>query len=227
MEIKKSPKADLEPKRGLFLEIGLTLSLLLIIGAFAYNQKDMVIEIMDMGIPLVEEEIIEITRQEEPKKPIAAKQTVSIIAEIINVVTNDAVIEDEISFDDFDEDILIAPTLEISEESGVEDDTPFLTAEVMPKFQGKELIAFQGWVGKQIRYPVIAAENGIQGVVILTFVVARDGTLTQITVLQSPDSSLSDEAIRVLKTSPKWSPGMQRNKPVLVKYTLPVHFRLE
>ena len=69
--------------------------------------------------------------------------------------------------------------------------------------------------------------NNISGRVFLMFVVERDGTLTNIQVLQSPDSSLSDEAVRVLKTSPKWKPGKQRNQTVRVKYTLPIDFRIQ
>ena len=73
----------------------------------------------------------------------------------------------------------------------------------------------------------IALENGIQGRVVLSFVIEKDGRLTNIQVLQTPDRSLSEEAIRVLSKSPKWSPGKQRNQVVRVKYTLPVDFRVQ
>ena len=88
-------------------------------------------------------------------------------------------------------------------------------------------MTFRNWVMERIRYPQIAQENNITGRVLLMFVVERDGSLTNIQVLQTPDSSLSDEAIRVLKTSPKWTPGRQGNKAVRVKYTLPVEFRIQ
>ena len=73
----------------------------------------------------------------------------------------------------------------------------------------------------------MAQENNITGRVLLKFVVEKDGTLTNIQVLQSPDKSLADEAIRVLKTSPRWEPGKQRNQSVRVFYTLPVDFQLQ
>ena len=92
--------------------------------------------------------------------------------------------------------------------------------------QGGDLNTFRNWVQQNVRFPQIALENGIQGRVVLTFVIEKDGRLTNIEVLQTPDRSLSEEAIRVLNKSPKWSPGKQRNQPVRVKYTLPVDFRV-
>ena len=97
----------------------------------------------------------------------------------------------------------------------------------MPSFQGGDLNKFRNWVQERVRYPQIAQENGVSGKVVLSFVIEKDGTLTNIEVLQSPDRSLADEAVRVLKTSPKWEPGQQRNQPVRVKYTLPVDFRIQ
>jgi protein TonB len=86
---------------------------------------------------------------------------------------------------------------------------------------------FRSWVQGKLKYPQIAQENGISGKVTLTFVIERDGTLTNIQVMQSPDRSLADEAVRVLQSSPKWTPGKQRNAPVRVRYTLPVEFRIQ
>ena len=108
-----------------------------------------------------------------------------------------------------------------------DDDPPFVKVEQMPSFQGGDFFTFRNWVMSQLRYPPIAWNNGISGRVLLTFVIEKDGSLTNIQVLQAPDSSLSEEAIRVLKTSPKWTPGKQRNQTVRVKYTLPVDFRIQ
>ncbi len=80
---------------------------------------------------------------------------------------------------------------------------------------------------QNVKYPQIALENGIQGRVVLTFVIDEDGRLTNIQVLQTPDRFLSDEAIRVLQRSPKRLPGLQQNTPVRVQYTLPIVFGLE
>ena len=213
MEIKKSPKADLQNKRGLLLEIGLVVALALVIAAFAYTPKEHRIEKVDLNYGPVEEEITEITRQDQKPPEPPKKVEVKVIADLLQVVTNDTKITTEVDFAEFDETI--------------EDDQPFLIAETMPSFQGGDLNTFRNWVQQNVKFPQIALENGIQGRVVLSFVIEKDGRLTNIQVLQTPDRSLSEEAIRVLNKSPKWSPGKQRNQVVRVKYTLPVDFRVQ
>lgn len=108
--------------------------------------------------------------------------------------------------------------------SASEDDTPFLVAEEMPLFQGKDLNTFRTWVQSQIRYPVEALKRGIEGRVVLSFIVERDGSVSTIELLQSPDRILSEEARRVVSSSPKWTPGRQNGHLVRVRYMLPVDF---
>lgn len=226
MELKKSPKADLNNKRGLLLEIGLVVSLLLVIAAFAYTPKEYRIEIVTEYVAPVEEEITEVTRQDQKPPEAPKKVEVKVITDILEVVTNDTKITTDVDFAEFDENTEVIQQVEVKEEV-IEDDQPFLIAETMPSFQGGDLNKFRTWVQQNIRFPQIALENGIQGRVVLSFVIEKDGRLTNIQVLQSPDRSLSDEAIRVLSKSPKWSPGKQRNQVVRVKYTLPVDFRVQ
>lgn len=107
-----------------------------------------------------------------------------------------------------------------------EDDTPFLIAEEMPLFQGKDLNTFRSWLQSQIRYPAEALKRGIEGRVVLSFIVERDGSVSTIELLQSPDRILSEEARRVVAASPKWSPGRQKGHLVRVRYTLPVDFSI-
>lgn len=225
MEIKKSPKADLETKKGLFLEIGLVVSLILTIAVFGWSQSEKTVEIMDMGTVAVEEDIVEITRQDQ-KPPEPMKQTIAVVSDIINVVKNEAKITTNFDFADYVEKAIVVQQVKVVEEKA-EDDAPFVIVEDMPKFQNGDLNTFRNWVMGRIKYPAIAAENGISGKVILVFVIEKDGTLTNIQSLQSPDRSLTDEAVRVLQTSPKWSPGKQRGVPVRVKYTLPVDFKIQ
>ena len=111
-------------------------------------------------------------------------------------------------------------------EEEIEDETPYIKVEKMPSFMGGDLNAFRKWVQERIKYPQIAQENGITGRVVLSFVVEKDGSVTNIQVLQSPDRSLGEEASRVLATSPKWEPGQQSSQKVRVKYTLPVMFQI-
>jgi FKBP-type peptidyl-prolyl cis-trans isomerase FkpA len=104
---------------------------------------------------------------------------------------------------------------------------PFIKVEKMPSFQGGDLITFRNWVMSQIRYPKIAQEKNISGRVMASFVIERNGTVSNIQIIQSPHASLSDEVVRVLKTSPKWEPGIQDGEAVRVRYTLPVEFRVQ
>lgn len=108
--------------------------------------------------------------------------------------------------------------------SASEDDTPFLVADEMPLFQGKDLNTFRTWVQSQIRYPAEALKRGIEGRVVLSFIVERDGSVSTIQLLQSPDRILSEEARRVVSSSPKWTPGRQNGHLVRVRYMLPVDF---
>ena len=102
----------------------------------------------------------------------------------------------------------------------------FTVVETMPQFPGGDAALLQ-FLAKSIKYPVIAQENGIQGRVICAFVVNRDGSIVDAEVLRGVDPSLDKEALRVINTMPKWSPGKQRGKPVRVKYTVPITFRLQ
>lgn len=110
--------------------------------------------------------------------------------------------------------------------SASEDDTPFLVADEMPLFQGKDLNTFRTWVQSQIRYPAEALKRGIEGRVVLSFIVERDGSVSTIELLQSPDRILSEEARRVVSSSPKWAPGRQNGHLVRVRYMLPVDFSI-
>lgn len=226
MELKKSPKADLSNKRGLMLEIGLVVSLLLVILAFSYTPKEYSIEKMEQTYGPIEEEITEITRQEQQQPEPPKKTEITVITDILDVVTNDTKITTNFDFAEFSDDVEIVQQVAVAEEV-IEEDQPFVKVEQMPSFMGGDLLKFRTWVQERLRYPTIAQENGISGRVLLSFVIEKDGSLTNIQVLQTPDRSLSDEATRVLKTSPKWTPGKQRNQSVRVKYTLPVDFRIQ
>lgn len=103
---------------------------------------------------------------------------------------------------------------------------PFIVAETMPLFEGGDLGKFRQWLQTQVRYPAEALKKQIEGRVVCSFVVERDGSVSNIIALQSPDRLLTDEVRRVLANSPRWTPGMQKGKTVRVKYIVPVDFRL-
>ena len=107
-------------------------------------------------------------------------------------------------------------------------DDEWLAVEEMPTFMGGDLSTFRDWVMQNIRYPEEATKKGIEGNVVVNFCVGKDGYIkeSRITVLESPDKLLSDEVIRVLKSSPQWTPGKQKSNPVVVQFTLPVGFKV-
>lgn len=226
MELKKNPKVDLQNKRGILLEIGLIVALAVVIGAFLYTPKEVRVEKIDMNYGPVEEEITEITRQDQKPPEPPKKTEITVITDILNIVTNDTKITTDIGFAEFEEDIEIVQQVAVQEEE-IEEEQIFYKVEKMPSFMGGDLTTFRNWVQGKVKYPQLAQENNISGRVLLMFVVEKDGSLTNIEVLQTPDSSLSEEAIRVLKTSPKWEPGKQRNQSVRVKYMLPIDFRIQ
>ena len=108
----------------------------------------------------------------------------------------------------------------------VEETKVFDVVEEMPQFPGGQAALLE-YLAKNIKYPVVAEENGVQGRVIVTFVVERDGSITDVKVVKSVDPSLDKEATRVVKSMPKWQPGKQNGSAVRVKYTVPVQFRLQ
>lgn len=116
-------------------------------------------------------------------------------------------------------------TFRLSEEEEL-DQTIFTIVEKAPEFPGGQAELLK-WLGSTIKYPVLAQENGIQGRVTCQFVVNRDGSVVDAVVLRGVDPSLDREALRIISLMPKWAPGEQRGKPVRVKYTLPVVFRLQ
>lgn len=234
MEVKKSKKADLENKKSLFLEIGLCVSLLLMIGVFAWGTDKKEIEEVAVEEEWTPIEQVEVTRQdlEVPSVPTPA-QAMSVLSDVIQIVDNQQQIETNQVFTDFDENFAfvenVTSTVEIA---GTGTPDFFMIVEDMPSFQGAprgdpSLAKFRKWVFDRIQYPPMARELGIQGTVTLSFIIETDGSLTSVEVLANPDRLLTEEAVRVVQTSPKWEPGRQRDEPVRVKFTLPVNFQMQ
>ena len=228
MELKKTPKADLENKRGLFLQIGLFVSLGIILLAFNWNDKvKQVDSVGEMQAQAVEEEIVPITRQDEvkPPPPPPPPQTV----EILNIVDNKAEINDDLEILDSEasKDTKVEVTQIVQAvEKEKEEEQIFVVVEEMPEFPGGEL-ALRKYIAQAIKYPTIAQENGIQGKVFVNFVVDRDGSVSNAKIARGVDPSLDKEALRVVNGLPKWKPGKQRGKPVRVSYTVPISFQLQ
>lgn len=115
---------------------------------------------------------------------------------------------------------------ELTGEVGAASDEPFMIVEVPPSFKGGDLEKFREWVQKRANYPQLAQDNGIQGKVYLTFVVERDGTVTNVNVVKGVDPLLDEEAKKAIQESPKWTPGLQRGRAVRVRFYIPLVFTL-
>lgn len=227
MEEKKSPKADLENKKFIFTQIGLVIGLALMLVAFEWKSYEKtVIEVTSRQVENVAEDIIPITEQKvKPPPPPPVKQVVKI-----NIVDDNVTVDDDINIDveaDQNTEVqeYVAPVKSEDEESA-EEAQIFMVVESMPEYPGGEAQLY-AFLAENIKYPQMAKESGIQGRVFVTFVVERDGRVTDVRVLRGIGGGCDEEAIRVVQSMPKWTPGKQRGKSVRVQYNLPVKFTLQ
>jgi len=228
MESKKNDKANLEKRKGVFFQLGLVITLSLILIGFEWTSSGLKNNQFDTGEgDSIEEEIIPVTRQEKPEPKTLPKPPK--VTEVLNIVEDDVTIENELILDDLesnqDEEVQILD-FDVEEEE-TEEAEIFFIVEDMPSFKGKGLNGFRNWVMKNLQYPEIAAENGISGTVYVQFVVEPSGEVNKVTIMRGVDPALDKEAIRVVKTSPKWTAGKQRGKPVRVAFTFPIKFVLQ
>lgn len=231
MEVKKSPKADLEGGIGMSILMGMIVGLAVLFVGFEWSTKDVQVVTADEGVAdIIAEEEIEITRPENTPPP-PPPPPAPAVTEVLNVVDDDVELEqqDIISSEDdasaAQTETFVAPVVEEEEEEESAQQI-FTVVEKQPEFPGGTAELFK-YLSKAIKYPVIAQENGIQGRVVCSFVVNRDGSIVDIQVMRGVDPSLDKEAVRVISEMPKWEPGEQRGKPVRVRFILPVQFRLQ
>lgn len=227
MEVKKSQKADLENKRGTFIQIGLFLSLLIVVGLFSWSQGTKTVQAMATSTEVVEQDVMEVTVQEE-KQPEPVKLQSGALSDIVQIVKNDTKIDQQaLIFDDADVDFSGFEIKKgVQKEATVEEELPELVAEEEPKFKGGSLQEFRKWVNEDLPYPPMAQDNNITGKVVMTFVIEKDGRLTNVQLSRSPNEDLTEAAIKRVASSPKWTPAKNHGKPVRFKYTFTVDFIL-
>lgn len=229
MEVKKTPKADLQNKKTLFREIGLVavLGILLLAFEWSSSEKKDTIDLTQEAVA-VEEEIIPITQEQQELPPEMPK--IPVLSDVIDIVDDDIEIQDDLLINLEDNANLGVEiqdyVAEVAEEVVEEEAIPFALVEEKPGFMGGDPNAFTKWVNSRLVYPEIAKENGVQGKVTLQFTVNTDGSVSNVKVLRGVDPSLDKEAVRIVSSSPKWTPGKQRDKAVKVTYTFPVIFQL-
>ena len=225
METKKNPKVDLERKRSLFFQIGLFITLALILFVFELKIVPGNDELFVAGnTGPIEEEIIPITKQEEIKTPPPPPPPVT---DVIEIVENNQEIQNEVKIEstEADANTQISAPVEVQQEEEIEEVINFYVIEEKPEFPGGEAAMFQ-WIAKNIKYPEIAKENGVQGKVFVQFVIGKDGKVTDVQVVRGVDPSLDKEAVRVIQSMPTWKPGKQRGKAVKVSFQIPINFKL-
>lgn len=226
MESKKTNRANLENKRGIFLQIGFIIALAICLLAFEWqtSEKNTSINYGSHGEYI--EEILPIsTDHHKPVPPLPAPRAIYTI----NIVDKPDVINSDWPIFDAGATAssAIPEMFPLPEEpTDMKEDTIFIVVEKDPEFPGG-LAAMYEYIGNNIVYPKIAREVNIQGTVHLTFVVEKNGSLTDIQIKRSPDQLLSDEALRVISSMPRWTPGKQRGKPVRVSFYLPIKFTLQ
>ena len=222
MEPKKSPEADLEKKKGLFLQIGLVVALAITFVAFEWKSYDeQNYSLGQLKVEDIPEEIIPITKQEEKPPPPPPPPVQQIV-----VVKDDVKIENEVEV--AETEITQETVIEVQpvKEEVIDEPEIFLIVEEMPSFPGGEEKLVK-YLGDNIKYPSIARENGITGTVFVTFVIGNDGQVKDVKVLRGIGGGCDEEAKRVVMAMPKWKAGKQRGKPVSVQYNLPIRFTLK
>ena len=221
MEPKKNPEVDANNKRSMFFFIGMAFALAVVLVGFEWKIFERTkTELGSLQLELEEEEMIPITKRQPPPPPPPKTEQIEIVED-----------EEEVEEDVEIEDIEIEEETEIEfieegpEEAVGDEPEVFQVVEDMPEFPGGEEALFK-YLGKETKYPPMAKDAGVQGIVYVSFVVMEDGNIQDVEVLRGIGAGCDEEAVRVVKSMPKWNPGKQRGKPVRVQYRLPIRFTL-
>ena len=224
MSYSKSKSALPEKSHFILFEIGLIATLVVVLVAFNYKSPVNGERTLPEPRPYeIIEDISVITKQqkEDIKPPPVSPTEINIVEDIVEV-------EDILSFDV--EDDLFTPAEdyipEVPEETRVDEDEIYQNVEVEPAFPGGPG-ALQIWLSDHIEYPRSAVEANITGTVFLSFVVSKNGSVRDVTIMRGPDEWLNREALRVGRLMPDWKPGIIKGKPVNTRYVIPVKFMLQ
>ncbi len=230
MELKKTDKANLENKKALFIQLGLIIALSVVIFAFEYKTYDSSESTMVQREAIQEvEEVVMATQEEAPPPPpedVPQAETTEF-----EIVDDNKTIEREFNISSFQQTSNVSASvskveIKVEEEEVQEEKTIFTVVEQEATFPGGNEKLGE-YLAKSIKYPQQAKETGTRGKVMLTFVVERDGSITDIKVLRDIGSGCGEEAKRVVKEMPKWQPAKQRGKAVRQQFVLPVSFNLQ
>ena len=224
MESKKTKRANVERQTGLFgnfFLIGLVVSVGLVIIAFQWRSYERSQKKMSSDIKVPEEsQIAEVTKQKKKKPKPPAPPEIEVVEDDVEVEDDQPEVQSADMVEDMSVDLPSGGGEETEEESKI-----FVAVEKQPKFPGGKSELFR-YLRNEIEYPRSAKEAGIEGTVIVNFVVNKDGSITDVKVGRGVTDKLNQEALRVVKQMPDWKPGKQRGKPVRVRYRVPIRFSL-
>ncbi|MCF6184082.1 MAG: energy transducer TonB [Bacteroidales bacterium] len=222
MEIKKNPKANLEKYKLMFLAIGLIISIGVLVSAFNWSSTSAKSDLV-VNQNIEEEDMVEITRQDQKKPPPPPQQQQQQqTIEVINIIDNNEDVNDDVELNlEFDEN----EDIDLEDTNNGEEDQIFLYVKNMPEFPGG-VVALKRYIATHVVYPAIARENGIEGTVFLRFEVTKTGKIGKVELQKGVDPLLDNEAIKVIKSLPRFKPGEQNGKKVSVWFSIPVTFKL-
>lgn len=229
METKKSARASLENKRLLFTEIGLVLSLGVLLFLLEAGSAPAKVSILEDNTSVCDDDdILSVSLPAPPEPP--ALPEIPELSDILDIVDDDMLVEDVFVnlTEENGEAIRIQSYINevIEEEEDSDEVIPVMIVETRPTFNGGEASEFTKWVNSHVIYPELARELGVQGRVTLQFTIGADGQVYDVKVLKGVDPILDREAVRVVASSPRWTPARQRDRAVKVSYVFPVVFRL-
>jgi len=222
MELKKSPETNLENQKSSFMVLGYVAALAFILVAFEYTSyEERVVQMANLELDIMEDEIIPVSIQQPPPPPPPPAPATQI-----EIVDDEEEIDDELEIFDLEiDETSVVEFVEMPEETA-EEEQIFTVVEDMPQFPGGEAALFK-YLGENMKYPAMAKDAGVSGVVFVTFVVGKSGQVSNVEILRGIGAGCDEEAIRVVQNMPKWSPGKQRGKEVTVQYNLPIRFTLK
>lgn len=221
MEKKKNPRYDLEKWRGVFLNIGLIMSISVVIVAFEWKTEKELVDIptLDPFNEALMDVPVTIFAPPPPPKPKVILPKIKVVDDDVEVDEIDTPIDVEIN----ENDIIVDVPIEVDEPEEIEE--TFVVVEEAPEPLGG-MNSFYKFVSKNLKYPRMAKKSGIEGRVYVQFVVDKDGSITEIKTVKGIGGGCDEEAVRVFQKAAKWNPGKQRGRPVRVRMIIPIYFQL-
>ncbi|MCK5846333.1 MAG: energy transducer TonB [Bacteroidales bacterium] len=224
MEVKKTERASLEKNKTIYTLLGMIITLSLVWFAFEFKTYDKQATEIMRNVSLDDEEdiVLSTERIEPPPPPPPPQQTT-----VIEIVEDDIEVEDDLDIDieTDDDDVIEEQVIEDVDETDGQEEEIFVFVEDQPGYPGGDAARLK-YLSKAIVYPEMAKESGIQGTVYVTFVVEKNGSISNVKVLRGIGGGCDEAAINAIKGMPKWKPGKQRGRAVRAQFNMPVRFIL-